>query len=204
MRLLGVTADYNVEDVVLADCPSYVSKYNLAHLARNNSSLIRIDSLVYYDKENDICEGDYLYINNKRVGFVYYSAGWHVHQFNGIDKKLSECEHINMKPSKRSYNVFRGINKIEGRKPIKICALGEEMNFDSMIMIIGDEIILNGKARKALRSEIFLSTGIYDKNDVALCFGGYYNGGTVCIDSDYDLAVELFDGEKIKLNLEEI
>lgn len=204
MRLLGVTANHSIEEVVLADCPSYVSKYNLAHLARNNSSLIRIDSVVYYDDENDVCEGDYLYINNKRVGFVYYSSGWHVHQFNGRDKKLSEYEHINMKPSKRSYNVFRGINSIEGRKPIKICAVGEEMNFDSMIMVIGDEIILNGRARRALRSEIFLSTGIYNKEGEALCFGGYYNGGTVCLDSDLQLAVKTFDGKKTKLNLEEI
>lgn len=204
MKLIGVTANYNIEDIVLADCPSYVSKYNLAHLGRANSLLIRIDSIVYYDEVNDMCEGDYLYINNKRVGFVYYSAGWCVHQHNGVDKKLSECTHISMKPSRRSYNIFRGINKIDGRKPIKICALGEEMSFESMIMVSDNDIILNGKAKRALRSEIFLSTGIYDKEGVALCFGGYYDGGTVCVDSDYDVAVKLYDGTTKKLNLEEI
>lgn len=204
MKLIGVTADNEIVDVVLADCPSCVSKYNLAHLARDNSPLIRIDSIVYFDEENDLCEGDYLYINDKRTGYVYYSAGWCVHQFNNENKKLSDCEHISMKPSRRSYDIFRSINRVDGRKAIKICTLGEEMGFDSMIMSAGDEIILNGKAKSALRSEIFLSTGIYDKDKVALCFGGYYDGGTVCIDADYDIAVKLFDGQTKKLNLEEI
>lgn len=203
MKLIGITAEKKIIDIVLSDCPSFVTGSSLAHLARRNSELIRINSIVYYDDDNNLCEGDLVVINGARVGVAYYSGGWRVHLYSGENKEFSECEHIYMEESERNYGTFAAINKLEDRSPIRIVAIGEEFQFSAMLMIKDNEIVLNGRAKTVSRDEIFLSTGIYD-DDCPIKFGGYFDGGIVCIDKDYDIALKMTNGEKVKLNLEDI
>ena len=205
MKILGIDSDYKVTEIVLADCPSYVSRYNMAMLSREDSPLIRIDSMVYYDEVNDLCEGDVVYIDGENVGIVYYSAGWKVlHKTTGESKDLGSFGHIKMNIEKsRNLTAFKEANTIEGRKPIRLVINTDEFSFDSLIVPTGDNIVIKGRRFAVPKDSIIVSTGLYDSNCKVIGFGAFFNGGSVIIDSNHDVAIKYYDGSIKKLNLEE-
>lgn len=202
MKLLGITLEDELQEVRLCDCPSVIDKGQMAMLGKPGSSLIYQDSIVYYDEEHDVAEGDMLFSGDEYIGFVYYSKGWRVHDLNGLNKELYYDEYLSMKSSERNLAVFQKVNHLPERK-LLIFANGKEGTLFEMAMIDGDEISIVGRNKRVYRNEVYLSTGLYTKKKKCLYFGQFLNGGVLSLNNRLEFVIRTASQE-IKLNMEDL
>lgn len=204
MKLLGCSIDQcKVKEITLSSCPSVIDKGQVACLANNNSDIFYQDSIVYMSDEAGVVEGDEVYEDGEYVGIAYYSRGWRVHKSNGESKILVISEHICMKASERNYKTFKKVTSIEDRVGVLIYAGGRESSLFDMVMIKEGEIIFLGRGRRIHQDEVFLSTGLYNSQNVAYYFGQYMKGGYIAINKRLEFIIKSSTDEII-LNKEEL
>lgn len=203
MKLLGATLSGKVLEVKLADCPCIIDKGQVACLAKPNSDIFHKDGIVYTEESADVVEGDLVFEDGVYIGIAYYEKGWRVHSDNNLSKELVLSEHISMKESQRTYEVFKKVNHMECRSGVFVYANGCESSIFEMAMVKGNEIAFVGRNKRACRDEIFLSTGFYSPDNVAYYFGQYINGGILSLNKNLEFVLRSSINE-VKINMEEM
>lgn len=204
MKLLGCSIDSGaVREIKLSSCPSVIDNGQVACLANENSDIIYQDSIVYMAEEADVVEGDEVYEDGEFIGIAYFSRGWRVHKSNHQSKELVISQHICMKKSGRDYKTFKAVTAIEDRVGVLVYAGGKEASLFDMVMIKEDEIIFLGRGRRIHQDEVFLSTGLYNDQNVAYYFGQYMKGGYISINKCLEFVIKS-SSKEIILNKEEL
>lgn len=203
MRLLGATLSGKILEIKLSDCPCVIDKGQVACLAKPNSDIFHKDSIVYTEESANVVEGDLVYEDGVYIGIAYYEKGWRIHSDNCQSKELVLSEHISMKESRRTYDVFRQVSQIEGRSGIFVYANGCECSLFEMTMVKGNEIAFVGRNKRACRDEIFLTTGFYSQDSIAYYFGQYINGGILSLNKNLEFVLRSSINE-VKINMEEM
>ena len=89
LRFSAFSKRGNIVNFTLEDCPVYLNSSLIILAKHEGSALLLADTVVRYDDASDIAEGDIVYENNRRIGWVIYNQGFVLQDSNGNLKELN-------------------------------------------------------------------------------------------------------------------
>lgn len=195
MRMRGTTKTGEKYYFSMSDCPVCINDRVVALVARSNSPLLLLSSIVRGLDDEDVFEYDY--VSDRRtkrfIGHVVYIDGFYV--FNPKTKEcipMWELEEFDV----HSNNPKATIPYIEEiRYSIKFISNGNVFDFRRCVYFSGDSIFtdLSKLTRAANRNDISFLTGLND-NGKFLPFDKMVSDGIVTL-HDYRPMVKLHNGE---------
>lgn len=184
MRVMAHTMHGNMEELKVSSCPILIAPNVLTLLDREDSPLYLEDTIVMYDEENDIAEGDIVITESKDKGIIYYSKGWRIHWSSGQYNKFILSSHIYMTKRRRRVENSQSVRNIEEREEIRLVIEDEEFLFTSLMAKKDSLICVSGLPQLVNQNEIYLCTGLYDTQKAPLYFGQFYKGGIIGLDKE--------------------
>lgn len=200
MKLKGYTVAGNFIDVEISDCPIYLTESLLALSAKNNSELVKANSLVRYDEETEYCEGDIIVENDVEIGYVIYAAGFKMYQNSGEIKNIPTGEHIYL--SKGTEASIAIIAKCPQRTALVFGYRGKEIAFKSFVCPVGKHIATaedNFAGKRIDGKQVTFYTGYVTGDDELICFDDFRQGGKVSLYKGLPVIVTV-SGKIEKLN----
>lgn len=179
MQVRGYTRDEELIEIKPEDCPIIIDDKTLALVGREYSPLVFYDTLLYYDEETGIGEGDIvLDDNNNEIGFIFYNKGFHVQNFSSEYQRYSMTEHIEMRVKAGTITTAKYLNSNRDRVCPKFVYDNTVLSYNSFISEYKGRIVLEYKTSYVYPHELKLFTGINIAGRF-LTFGMTYNASKV-------------------------
>lgn len=179
----------DIVNFTLDDCPVYLNSSLVILAKHERSSLLLADTIVRYDNDKDIAEGDIVYCDNKRLGWVIYKEGFVLQDSNGNLKEFSLTEHIHLKKgslsSRQKIKEFGNFQPILFKYKQRNFTLKAILQYDNGLVVIHSQ---DDYYRKVVAADVKLCTGIDN-----FCYGDITEEGGRIIFHDLKPYVVLGD-----------
>lgn len=195
MRIRGTTKTGEKYCFSMSDCPVCINDRVVALVAKSNSPLLLLNSIVRGLDDKDIFEYDYVSCSKTRkfIGYVVYIDGFYA--FNPKTKEctpLGELEDFIVLPN----NTRTCMTELEElRSPIRLISNGDVFSFKRCIYYDNDVIYtdLAKLTKLANRNSISFLTGL-EKGGKVLPFDKMVSDGVVTL-NNYRPMVRLHNGD---------
>lgn len=201
LKLEGYDKRHTRITIKVEDCPITVNNVFTALAGVKNSLFVLTDTIVRKDEENNIAEGDLVFLRNgnKFLGIVIYNKQFLVQTKHGTVEKLVLSRHILMRRGTED-SCREAVNSIN-RQPIRFCYKGTSYPFDIFLSKAGDSLVLYGVSEMVDSNQILIDTGFkLDNCDIG--YGSIWDGGTIQL-KNLKPCVVYENGDFEELNIEQ-
>ena len=173
IKFSAVTKRGDLIYFTLEDCPVYLNDSLVILAKHEGSALLLADTIVRYDDENDIAEGDKVYYDNNLIGWVIYKCGFVLQDLKGNLKELNLSKHIKVKKggnmSRQKIKEFGNFEPILLKYKSRKFSLRAILQYDNGFIVIHSQ---DDYHRKVVADDIKLLTGVDD-----YCYGDCTDDG---------------------------